>query len=98
MATRTILHYPDRRLRTPGKPVTEFGPELAKLVEDMAETMYAAPGSEEPAARGSSGGGNTLEIAVLRRSSTRCGRGSWVLVWMPLLWPSCRSSNTPIRV
>jgi peptide deformylase len=44
MAIRTILHYPDKRLRTPGNPVTEFGPELAKLVEDMAETMYAAPG------------------------------------------------------
>ncbi|MBX3275253.1 MAG: peptide deformylase [Sandaracinaceae bacterium] len=44
MAIRTILHYPDKRLREPGKPVTEFGPQLAKLVEDMAETMYAAPG------------------------------------------------------
>lgn len=44
MAIRTILHYPDKRLRNPGQPVTEFGPELAKLVEDMAETMYAAPG------------------------------------------------------
>lgn len=44
MAVRTILHYPDKRLRDPGKPVTEFGPELAALIEDMAETMYAAPG------------------------------------------------------
>lgn len=44
MAIRTILHYPDKRLREPGEPVTEFGPELAELVEDMAETMYAAPG------------------------------------------------------
>ncbi len=44
MAIRTILHYPDKRLRTPGQPVTAFGPELAQLVEDMAETMYAAPG------------------------------------------------------
>jgi peptide deformylase len=44
MALRTILHYPDKRLREPGRPVTEFGPELSKLVEDMAETMYAAPG------------------------------------------------------
>jgi peptide deformylase len=44
MAIRTILHYPDKRLRSPGLPVTEFGPELEQLVEDMAETMYAAPG------------------------------------------------------
>ena len=44
MAVRTILHYPDERLRNPGLPVEDFGPELATLVEDMAETMYAAPG------------------------------------------------------
>jgi peptide deformylase len=44
MAIRPILHYPDKRLRTPGEAVTDFGPELAELIEDMAETMYAAPG------------------------------------------------------
>lgn len=44
MAIRKILHYPDKRLRIPGKPVTEFGPELSQLIDDMAETMYAAPG------------------------------------------------------
>jgi len=44
MSIRTILHYPDKRLREPGKPVTDFGPEFQKLVDDMAETMYAAPG------------------------------------------------------
>jgi peptide deformylase len=44
MAIRPILHYPDKRLRNPGLPVTEFGAELRKLVDDMAETMYAAPG------------------------------------------------------
>ncbi len=44
MAIRKILHYPDKRLRIPGEPVTDFGPELQQLVEDMAETMYAAPG------------------------------------------------------
>jgi len=44
MAVRTILHYPDKRLRTPGEKVTRFDDELKKLVDDMAETMYAAPG------------------------------------------------------
>ena len=44
MAIRTILHYPDKRLRNPGLPVTDFGAELQTLVDDMAETMYAAPG------------------------------------------------------
>ncbi len=44
MAIRTILHYPDERLRIPGKPVTKFDEEFQTLIEDMAETMYAAPG------------------------------------------------------
>lgn len=44
MAIRTILHYPDKRLRIAAKPVERFDDELRQLVEDMAETMYAAPG------------------------------------------------------
>ena len=44
MAVRTILHYPDKRLRNPAQEVTRFDDELKSLVEDMAETMYAAPG------------------------------------------------------
>ena len=44
MAIRTILHYPDPRLREKAEPVTEITPEIRALVDDMAETMYAAPG------------------------------------------------------
>jgi peptide deformylase len=44
MALRPILKYPDKRLRTPGKPVTTFDDELQTLLADMCETMYAAPG------------------------------------------------------
>ena len=44
MALRTILEYPDPRLRTRAQPVTQFDAELGKLVDDMFETMYAAPG------------------------------------------------------
>jgi peptide deformylase len=44
MAIRTILHYPDKRLRNPAEPVERFDDELRQLVDDMAETMYAAPG------------------------------------------------------
>lgn len=44
MAIRTILHYPDKRLRIPATPVSEFGPAFTALVDDLAETMYAAPG------------------------------------------------------
>jgi peptide deformylase len=41
---RTILHYPDKRLRQKGVRVAKVTPEVQKLVDDMAETMYAAPG------------------------------------------------------
>jgi len=41
---RPILHFPDKRLREAGKPVTAFDEALRTLVDDMAETMYAAPG------------------------------------------------------
>lgn len=39
-----ILEYPDPRLRKIATPVAVVTPEIAKLVRDMAETMYAAPG------------------------------------------------------
>ena len=44
MALLPILEYPDPRLKKVAVPVTAFTPEIAKLVRDMAETMYAAPG------------------------------------------------------
>ncbi|MDO8704899.1 MAG: peptide deformylase [Sulfuricaulis sp.] len=44
MTIRTILHYPDPRLRRTAKPVPKVNDEIRRLVEDMAETMYQAPG------------------------------------------------------
>jgi peptide deformylase len=44
MAIRTILEFPDQRLRTRARPVTQFDAELGRLIDDMFETMYAAPG------------------------------------------------------
>jgi peptide deformylase len=44
MALRSILEYPDPRLRTRAQPVSEFDAALNTLIEDMLETMYAAPG------------------------------------------------------
>jgi peptide deformylase len=44
MAIRTILHYPDPRLRNKAQKVEAVTPAIETLVEDMAETMYAAPG------------------------------------------------------
>lgn len=44
MAKLSILEYPDPRLRKQAAPVLAVTPEIQKLVRDMAETMYAAPG------------------------------------------------------
>jgi peptide deformylase len=44
MALLDILRYPDPRLHKVAKPVTVFDARIKKLVADMAETMYAAPG------------------------------------------------------
>jgi peptide deformylase len=44
MAIREILEYPDPRLRTVAKPVAEVDERIRELVDDMLETMYAAPG------------------------------------------------------
>ena len=44
MALRTILEFPDPRLRTRAKLVTAFDDALGTLIDDMLETMYAAPG------------------------------------------------------
>jgi peptide deformylase len=41
---REILEYPDARLREVAKPVADVTPEIQALVDDMAETMYDAPG------------------------------------------------------
>jgi peptide deformylase len=44
MARLQILEYPDPRLRTKATAVEVFDAALVKQVEDMFETMYAAPG------------------------------------------------------
>ncbi|KGD62646.1 peptide deformylase [Alcanivorax nanhaiticus] len=44
MAKLEILEFPDPRLRTVAKPVEKVDDELRKLIDDMFETMYDAPG------------------------------------------------------
>lgn len=44
MPMLTILRYPDERLRTIATPVEHFDHKLHQLIDDMLETMYAAPG------------------------------------------------------
>ena len=45
MTLLSILRYPDARLHKTAAPVTVFDESLRRLVSDMAETMYAAPGA-----------------------------------------------------
>jgi peptide deformylase len=44
MAKLTILEYPDPRLRTKAALVERLDAELGRVIDDMFETMYAAPG------------------------------------------------------
>jgi peptide deformylase len=44
MALLQILHFPDPRLRQRAKPVMAVTDEIRKIVDDMAQTMYDAPG------------------------------------------------------
>jgi peptide deformylase len=44
MAILDILHFPDPRLRTKAKPVAVVDDAVRRLIDDMFETMYEAPG------------------------------------------------------
>jgi peptide deformylase len=44
MAKRDILIIPDKRLRLKSEPVKSIDKEVRRLVDDLFETMYAAPG------------------------------------------------------
>lgn len=44
MSILNILRYPDPILKKKSEPVTEITLEIQRLIDDMAETMYAAPG------------------------------------------------------
>ena len=44
MAALEILHYPDPRLHKIARPVAAVDDRIKKIVKDMAQTMYEAPG------------------------------------------------------
>lgn len=44
MAILEILNYPDPRLYTVAKPVSQVDAKIQRLIDDMAHTMYEAPG------------------------------------------------------
>ena len=70
MAVLEILHHPDPRLRQKAKPVTAFGPDFQRLVDDMFETMYDAPGVGLAATQV----GVPLRVAVMDASEDRSQR------------------------
>jgi len=76
MPVRPILLYPDPILRRPCSEVTDFGPELAGLVADLAETMYAAPGVGLAAPQI----GVTARVAVVNVTPGQAGSPMHVLV------------------
>lgn len=67
MALLPILEYPDPRLRQIGKPVTDFDSNLHRLIDDMFETMYDAPGAGLAATQV----GVPLQLAVMDCSDAR---------------------------
>ena len=44
MTQLAILNYPDPRLHTVAKPIKAVNADIQRLIADMSETMYAAPG------------------------------------------------------
>lgn len=44
MAIREIKRYPEKVLKEKAIPVTDIDGDVQKLIDDMIETMYAAPG------------------------------------------------------
>ena len=44
MAVLALLHYPDPRLHTVARPVAQVDDSIRRLIDDLAETMYQAPG------------------------------------------------------
>lgn len=60
MALLNVLHYPDPRLRQRAHPVESVTTEILRLIDDMLDTMYTAPGI----------GLAAVQVNVLRRVVT----------------------------
>ena len=73
---RPILKYGDRSLHEPASPVDAFTPEIQRLIDDMIQTMYAAPGVGLAAPQI----GVPLRICVVDVSAGRDPSGLLVLV------------------
>lgn len=90
MPVRPILLYPDPILRRRCSEVTEFGPELAALVADLAETMHAAPGVGLAAPQV----GVTARVAVVNVTPGQPGSPMYVLVNPSIVEAEGRESDS----
>ena len=71
MAKRALVFSPDELLRKRSREVTSFDARLATLLDDMAETMYAADGV----------GLAAVQVGVLRRAVViDCGEKRYELI------------------
>lgn len=84
MALLPILHHPDPRLREKGQTVTDFGDAMQRLVDDMFETMYDAPGVGLAATQV----GVALRIAVMDCGDEDSGRQPMVMVNPEIIDPA----------
>jgi len=84
MALREILILPDKRLRLVSKPVAKIDAATRKLVEDMFETMYDAPGIGLAAIQV----GEPRRIVILDLAKKDEPRQPQVFVNPELLWKS----------
>ena len=84
MALLTILHHPDPRLRQKAEPVQVFDAALQTLIDDMFETMYAAPGVGLAATQV----GIALRLAVMDCSEDKSAPQPIVIVNPEILSPA----------
>lgn len=84
MALLTILHHPDPRLRQKAAAVTVFDAALQKLIDDLFETMYAAPGVGLAATQV----GVALRLAVMDCSEDKAQPRPMVLVNPEIVAPA----------
>ena len=71
MAVQTIVIYPDPILKAVAPPVTEIGPGIRQLIDDLVDTMHAGPGSVGVAAPQI---GVSLRVCVIDVSKNRHGK------------------------
>ncbi len=74
MALRQILEYPNPLLKKRAAPVAAIGGEVVTLIEDLAETMYAAPGVGLAATQVGSASASSCSTSTAR--TRRPGSGS----------------------